>query len=147
MPRFIIKTPVAKTIDQVREGFNLSLFKALKPPVIDLEVKRFDGCKKGDEIHLRVGLGFKMDWVSLISDDDQSSDEWYFIDVGGKLPPPLKKWRHRHRVIKREAGGSTIVDDIHFSSGLLPLDLLIYYPLKIQFMLRSPIYRKVFGKV
>jgi ligand-binding SRPBCC domain-containing protein len=147
MLRFVLTTPVAQDLNQVKEGFNLDLFKALKPPLIGLEVKRFDGCESGDEVHLRVGLGIMMEWVSLIPEHGQSTDEWYFLDIGEKLPPPLKKWRHHHRVLKREDGGSIIVDDISFSSGFLPLDLLMYFPLKFQFKLRAPVYKKIFGRV
>ena len=147
MLRFVLTTPVPQSIDQVKAGFNLELFKALKPPIINLKVERFDGCHKGDEVHLKVGLGLMMDWVSLITEDNQNSQEWYFIDEGDKLPPPLKKWRHRHRVLKREAGGSIIVDDISFSSGLKLLDYLLYFPLKLQFKLRAPVYKKIFGRL
>jgi ligand-binding SRPBCC domain-containing protein len=146
MLRFVLTTPVLKSVDEVKEGFDLSLFKALKPPLINLNVKRFDGCEKGDEVHLEVGLGVMFDWISLIPEHGQSLDEWYFIDCGSQLPPPLKQWRHHHRVLKREAGGSIIVDDISFSSGFKLLDYLLYLPLKAQFMLRAPVYRKVFGR-
>jgi ligand-binding SRPBCC domain-containing protein len=145
MLRFVLSTPVAKSINEVKDGFDLCIFKALKPPLISLDVERFDGCEAGGEIHLRIGLGIKFKWISKIPEHNQNSQEWYFLDIGHQLPPPLRKWRHRHRVVKREAGGSFIVDDISFSSGSLPLDYLLYFPLKFQFMLRAPIYRRVFG--
>lgn len=147
MLRFILTTPVASDISQVKKGFDLSLFKALKPPLIGLDVNRFDGCEKGDEVHLRVGLGLKFDWISIIPEHGENSQEWYFIDLGKTLPPPLKKWRHHHRVLKRELGGSIIVDDISFSTNIKALDCLIYFPLKLQFMLRAPVYKRIFGRV
>lgn len=58
MEKLYFECPVKEPVETVKQGFNEELFKALKPPIIDLIVERFDGCKKGDEVHLKIGLEF-----------------------------------------------------------------------------------------
>jgi ligand-binding SRPBCC domain-containing protein len=146
--KIMIQTAVASDYKTVFEGFNLSLFKALKPPFIQLDVERFDGCETGGEVHLRIGIGpIKQRWVSLITDHGHDENEYYFIDKGEVLPPPLRFWHHRHRIVKRDQQTSLIIDDIDFSSGYKWLDCLLYPALYFQFALRGPIYQKIFGKI
>lgn len=143
--RILIKTPLEQDFDTVFKGFDLELFKALKPPLIQLEVTRFDGCKKGDEVHLKIGLGFfSQKWISHITDHYDTLSEHTFIDEGHILPPPLKDWKHTHRVIKTGTNTCEIHDDIEFSSGYSILDLFMYPALWFQFWLRKPVYKKVF---
>ena len=143
--RILVKTPLSKSYDEVFQGFSLDLFKALKPPVLSLDVNRFDGCQKGDEVHLAVGLGpLKQKWVSHIVEHGDSDKEHYFVDVGHILPPPLKHWRHTHRIIKTSEESCVVHDDIEFSSGLKVLDFFIYPALYVQFWLRIPAYKKFF---
>lgn len=145
MERLIFKSPVTASLTLVKKGFTLDLFKALKPPLVQLEVTRFDGCKKGDEVHLSVGLGFKVKWISHIVEDVENAEEWSFIDVGAKLPFPLKKWHHHHKVIK-VGDSSLIVDDISFSCGNALLDKLMKPILFLQFVGRKKIYQRIFGR-
>ncbi len=127
------------------EGFDLKLFKALKPPLMSLDVERFDGCDPGDEVHLKVGLGpFKSTWVSLITENQESLEETYFVDVGKELPFPLKNWRHIHRVKNIGENVSEIQDDIEYSTGSSVIDVLMYPILYLQFAFRKPVYRKFF---
>ena len=42
--------------------------------------------------------------------------------------------------------GSTIVEDIHFSTNRRWLDVLIFPAMWAQFRLRGPVYRRFFGK-
>jgi ligand-binding SRPBCC domain-containing protein len=145
--RMVFKTLVATDFKTVFEKFDISLFKALKPPLIQLEVERFDGCLKGDQVHLKIGLGpLEQRWVSLITENGSDENQCYFIDEGETLPPPLKCWRHQHRIVKNDEYTSYIIDDIEFSSGLKLLDFLLYPALYFQFALRAPVYRKIFGK-
>lgn len=138
--------PVAASLNQVVEGFNEELFKALKPPLLQLELSRFDGCKIGDEVHLKVGLGLKLPWISLITDQQNGEDFWFFIDEGKQLPPPLKKWKHIHKVQEREKG-SLIVDDIYFTTNNAFLDQIMKPAMSFQFSSRYAVYQKVFGKL
>lgn len=128
------------------EGFNLKLFKALKPPLMSLDVERFDGCNVGDEVHLNVGLGpFKAKWVSLITDNQENENETFFVDEGKYLPFPLKSWKHIHRVVKNDEEVSEIQDDIEYSTGNRALDTLMYPVLYLQFAARKPVYKKFFS--
>lgn len=144
MENLTFRTPVGSSLDKVKEGFNVELFKALKPPLLTLEVARFDGCKEGDEVHLKVGLGLKVEWISLITKDIQTANEWSFIDEGKKLPFPLTAWRHHHRVIK-SGEEAIIIDDINFRCGPNFLTKMMKPLLYLQFVGRAPVYRKVFG--
>ncbi len=146
MKNIIIKTKIEnKTPKELLLLFNEELFKALKPPIINLEVKRFDGCKTGNEVHLAMdvfGL-VNQEWVSLITDHSESFEECYFVDEGKKLPSPLKYWRHRHRLIRINDHTSYVVDDITFSTGNKALDAIIYPVLYGMFSFRIPVYKKL----
>ena len=143
--KIIIKTDINRTIKEVSESFNLKLFKALKPPFVGLEIPRFDGCHKDDEVHLKIKFGFlSQDWVSLITEQNEDENEWYFIDEGYTLPPPLKRWKHRHRVVKTGETSVKIIDDIFYSTNNSLLDFFIYPAMYIQFWLRKPAYKKFF---
>lgn len=143
--RILIKTSLNKNFNFVFENFNVDLFKALKPPLLSLDVKRFDGCEKGDEVHLKVGLGpVKKSWVSHIVENGSNEKEHFFVDVGHIVPPPIKNWRHTHRVLKSSEDSCVIHDDIEFSSGNTFLDYLIYPAMYFQFWLRKPAYKKFF---
>lgn len=142
--KILIKTQVADSHIHVFKKFNKSLFEKLAPPLVQLNVLRFDGCEKGDQVHLEIGLGpLKQKWVSLITEDQQTEEECFFIDEGSILPPPLKSWKHRHRIIKIDENTCEIHDDIDFSTGNQILDLAIYPILYSQFYLRIPTYKKL----
>ena len=142
----LIKTPLERNYLKVLEKFDVELFKALKPPLLDLEVKRFDGCKKGDEVHLEIGLGpLKMNWVSHITEDFIRENECGFIDVGHVLPPPLKSWHHVHRIVSLGDEKCEIQDDITYSSGSALVDKALYPVMYGQFAMRSPVYKRILG--
>ena len=142
----LIKTRLSKNYKEVFKGFDLELFKALKPPLINLNVARFDGCKKGDEVHLEIGIGpLKQKWISHITDDFINEKECTFVDEGHILPPPLKDWKHTHRILNIDENICEIQDDINFSSGNSLLDFFLYPALYAQFALRIPVYKKFFN--
>lgn len=145
MKNIVIKTRIEnKTPPELLELFNEDLFRALKPPSLNLQIVRFDGCKTHDEIHLKLDLfgAFNQEWISLITDHHESFEECYFVDEGKKLPAPLKYWRHRHRLVRINDHASYVVDDITFSTGNKALDLILYPALFSMFSYRIPIYRK-----
>lgn len=141
--RINITTQVNKNFQIVFSQFNESLFLALNPPIMPVTLLRFDGCQKGDEVHIK--LPFKMLWISDIIEFSESDKEIYFIDIGRKLPFPLKKWKHKHRIIFLEEKRTQIIDEISFSTNNWLLDILIYPALWLQFMYRIPIYKKWFS--
>lgn len=143
--KIIIRTDINRTLSEVSQSFNLKLFKALKPPFVDLQIPRFDGCQKDDEVHLKIKFGpLRQDWISLITEQNEDKNEWYFIDEGRVLPPPLKQWKHKHRVMKTGENSVLIIDDIFYSTENRLLDFIIYPPMYIQFWLRKPAYKKFF---
>ncbi|TAE27330.1 MAG: hypothetical protein EAZ91_16330 [Cytophagales bacterium] len=145
--KLLLKTPVRQPLPQVWAGFDRSLFEKLAPPFPPVEVVRFDGCAKGDVVHLRLNfIFFKQDWISDIVDQQATPDEIFFIDQGSKLPFFLRYWHHRHRlVLDPQTGGTVVIDDITFRTPSLLTDWLFYPLMWLQFAYRKPIYRHVFG--
>lgn len=137
--KILISTPIQKNYRDVFAKFNLKLFEALKPPVVNLIVEHFDGCKKGDEVHLKVA-GQK--WVSHITEYFESVDEIYFVDRGVIIPPPLKHWLHVHRIERTGENSCNVIDDIEYSTGNAFIDKLIYPALYAMFSMRRAIYKR-----
>ncbi len=143
--KIYLETEVKGTPAEVFKGFNETLFLKLAPPFPPFKLERFDGCKTGDEVHLKLWAGYKWEnWISIITDDGTSEEEIFFVDEGTKLPPFLSFWKHQHRM-KKSANGTTIIDDIEFQSPAKILDYLLYPVMYAQFAYRGPVYRKVFG--
>ncbi len=143
----ILKTFVEQDIKSVSDAFDKELFIKLKPPGIGLKILRFDGSSKGDTVELELNFGlFKQRWKSIISDSGVTEEEIFFVDEssGKDLPFFLKHWTHRHRLLK-EGNGTTIVDDITFTSPYY-LTAFFYPIIWAQMAFRKPIYRKTFRK-
>ena len=144
--RITIKTHVNAAISEVKEGFTEDLFLSLNPPFPPVKLLQFDGCKQGDKVALELNfLLFKQRWVSGITEDAESGERWHFVDQGTTLPFFLKSWKHTH-IVENATEGSTIIDDINFTTGTMLTDLLFYPALLGQFLYRKPIYKKIFGK-
>ena len=95
-----LQTSVQQPLSTVWAGFDRSLFKRLSPPFPPVTVVRFDGCQRGDIVHLRLNFGlFRSDWISRITDQQTTSGEIYFVDEGEQLPFFLRYWRHHHRLL------------------------------------------------
>lgn len=141
--RIVVSTKVEQNFISVYRGFDRKLFLALKPPLMPMRLLRFDGCKRGDEVHVRLGFG--QEWISLITDFNQTSQQIYFIDEGVKLPAFLKYWKHKHRMVKEDSG-TLIIDDITYQSPYKWLDWVLYPFLKWSFTYRKPIYQRFFKK-
>jgi len=141
-----LTTKVEQDYKTVYKGFDKDLFVALKPPLLPLELRRFDGSKTGDEVHIRLGKGWlSQDWNALIVEDKMTDEEAWFIDEGTTLPFFLKSWRHRHLIVKADSG-ALIVDDITYKTPTWLTDYLLYPLMWLQFAARKPVYRRVFGK-
>lgn len=144
----LIKTIVGQEINNVYEGFDKDLFLKLKPPGLSMKLLRFDGSEKGDIVQLELNfLLFKQKWTSTITKSEKSDDEIYFVDEaeGKELPFFLKKWKHKHRLIK-DGDGTQIIDDIEYKSPF-GFNLVLYPLLYLQMAYRKPIYRKTFRKI
>lgn len=145
--KIYIATEVEENYKTVFARFDEDLFLALKPPLIQLNLTRFDGCLTGDKVEMTLGmLGIKHAWTALIVDQKETSDEIYFVDEGQVIPPPIKTWTHRHGIQKLAESKSLIIDDIEFSTGYKLLDTLMYPIMYLQFWYRKPVYKRYFSK-
>lgn len=142
-----VQTQVASKMAVVVENFNENLFKHLKPPLICVDVLRFDGCKKGDEVHLSLKfLGMKNRWISQITASEKTPEHFTFIDEGVVVPWPLKSWHHTHRVIAQEEG-VFIIDEISYKTPSRLLDIIFFPFFFGQFLLRKPQYKSFFKRM
>lgn len=144
--KITIETWVSAPLHQVADGFNESLFKKLSPPFPPVKLLQFDGSKTGDLVSLELNfIFFKQKWTSEITEDGLSETEFFFVDEGVELPFFLKKWKHRHRIIRQESG-SLIRDEISYAGPNGLLTLVLFPALYLQFLYRKPIYKKLFKR-
>jgi len=144
--KLYFEAEVNSSLIDVKSQFNQDLFLKLKPPFLKLELERFDGCEKGNEVHLKMGVpGLLQTWVSTITDAFQSETVWQFVDEGTVLPPPLSYWRHVHRVETLSQNRCKISDAIEYRCRSAFLEPLMYGPLWLSFSIRPRVYRRFFG--
>ena len=142
--KLYFETIVSGSVKEVFFKFDKELFLQLKPPGVTVDLKRFDGCNKGDEIQLELkSPAGTQEWKGIVTDSFVSEDECYFVDEGVKLPFPLTLWSHRH-TIKNIKGKTTIIDDISFEISPKIMTPVFYPILWSVFKYRGPIYRRIF---
>jgi ligand-binding SRPBCC domain-containing protein len=142
-----ISTVVSLPPEAVWKGFTAELFTALTPPFPPVRLLRFDGSMPQDEVHLELNfIFFKQRWISIISEQQQSTQEIYFVDKGTTLPFFLKTWEHKHRLVAH-GQGTLIIDQISFSSPWWLSELLLFPALYLQFLWRKPIYKRYFKAI
>lgn len=110
-----------------------------------MEITQFTGSKTGDIVALSFTSPIRATWVSKIVEHGQDDAKAYFIDVGTKLPFPLKEWRHEHIVERIDEKTSLIVDDINYSTGYKLIDILLYPFMYLGFYPRKSGYKKYFN--
>lgn len=143
--KLYFEAQVKSSVVEIKKGFNQELFLKLKPPGMVLILERFDGCEKGDEVHLKMGVpGLLQSWVSEITDSNQGDDFWQFIDEGKVLPKPFTYWKHIHRVQRINESESRISDSIQYRCKPGLLEKLLWLPLWLSFSIRPGVYRRVF---
>jgi len=141
----VFETIIESSYLHIKSRFTLDLFLALKPPLVNLDVIRFDGCSTGNEIHLNLTfLHKKQTWVSVITQEKHNDKEWSFIDEGKIMPWPLAKWRHHHRVVSLGDNSSKIIDDITFECMHSWMNVFMYPALWFTFAIRPRRYKKFF---
>lgn len=144
--KFILRTNVAQSLENVKEGFNEDLFSELSPPFPKVKIKQFDGSKKGDIVSLELNfMLFRQNWTSRIVDEGGSDMAYFFIDEGIILPFGLKFWRHKH-TLKSLNAQTQIIDEVEFRSWNGLSSLLLFPILLSQFFYRKPIYKRIFGQ-
>ncbi len=142
-----VSTYIQAPLKIIKDGFTRELFLSLNPPFPKVDLKKFDGCMKGDIVAIELNfLLFRQMWVSEIIEESDKEDSWLFIDKGTELPFFLKTWQHTHRVVQNDSGTSIIHDEITFTTGTLLTDILIFPGLWFQFLYRKPKYRAFFRR-
>ena len=148
MLSYSIFTPIQAPISHVKELFTADLLLRLSPPFPRVSLQRFDGCKKNDNVILVINLLFtKVTWSSLITEDALTTDEWYFIDQGVKMPFGLRYWQHKHRVKKINDVSCEIIDEISFDTRNEFLNYLLFPFLWGMIFYRKPFYQKYLSLV
>jgi ligand-binding SRPBCC domain-containing protein len=143
--KLYFETEINLPFEKVRDHFSKDLFLSLSPDFIPFKLKRYDGCKKGDQVHIELGPGkLAQEWMSLITFDETNASGWSFIDEGKILPWPLSYWKHHHRVDKLSSTSCKIVDDIHYECSPAILTFLIKPFLWSVFAIRPERYKKYF---
>ncbi|MEM7039316.1 MAG: hypothetical protein AAF570_20245 [Bacteroidota bacterium] len=147
--RFQISTKVKGQTREVFAAFDKSLLSRLVPPGMRLKLIQFDEpTRVGGVVHIEVtmfGL-IKQEWYNEITEYQEGDAECWFVDEGVRLPKMLKYWRHKH-LIRAAGEGVEIVDDVTYEGRWKVLGWLLYLPIRLQFVMRKPTYRKVFGKI
>lgn len=141
-----IQTPVNQSVTQVWGQFDEKLLLKLSPPFPPVKLISF-GQKVGEKVTLELNFFIiRYLFVSKITKFYSTVQEIYFIDEGEQLPPFLKYWKHKHRIVKSEVSGSIIIDEIEFRTPTILTDYIFYPILYLQFLYRKPIYKKIFKK-
>lgn len=143
----LITIPVAANLQTVKAGFTESLFKALAPPFPKVDLVHFGGSKAGDKVHVRLHFPLlpAQNWISDITEDAETENQWYFIDRGVELPFFLGFWEHKH-IVTQHTSHTTITEDITFKGPRWLPDFLLYPTLYLQFSARKKVYQRLFGK-
>lgn len=146
MKRILIKTKVRGAPKEIMEGFTKDLLLKLTPPLIDVELTRYDGNALNDEIHIISSIfGSYQSWVNYISDVHESENLIYFTDKAREMPFPLTHWEHTHKVQRLDENFSYIIDDIRYDTANI-ITTNVMYPLLYAFMYyRKPIYMDTFN--
>lgn len=144
--KLILKTRVRSLPETVWQKFDRDLFLRLAPPFPRVKFLRFDGCRLGDMVEIQLHfLIFRQFWISEIIEQRTKPDEITFVDEALALPFFLRRWVHRHRIVRLESG-SEIIDEIEFGSGWFALDWLIYPAMWLQFAYKQLVYRRAFNR-
>ncbi len=147
MTQVEIRTPVAGTPAEVFARFSEELFEALAPRFPKLTVLCYDGNQPGDVVHLKLSFGlWSQEWISKISQLDESPEKIRMVDIGVVLPFPLKTWTHHHRIEANPAGGSWIIDEVHFGTKTKLGDWFMRLQVSGQMKGRRKKYQAYFGR-
>jgi ligand-binding SRPBCC domain-containing protein len=148
MLSYSLSTPIQASVSQVKERFTSDLLLKLSPPFPRVSLDRFDGCTKGDQVILVIHLIFvNVTWSSLITEDQESEKEWYFIDQGVKMPFGLQFWQHKHRVKQTSGEHCEVIDEISFDTNNAFLNYLLFPFLWGMIFYRKPFYKKYLSRI
>lgn len=143
MLSFTLTSPVQAPLSHIKEHFTSDLLINLSPPFPQVSLERFDGCRKADQVILKINLLItQLTWSSIITDEVLADDEWFFVDEGVTMPFGLRFWRHKHRVKEVNPLHSLIIDEISFDTGMTFLNYLLFPFLWGMIFYRKPLYKK-----
>ena len=142
---FSVKTIITNTTKEaVLGGFSSTLFLKIAPPFPKLKLMRYDGCEKGDEVHLQLDFFFyKTNWISVIVESGATETKLYFTDIGTTVPAPIKSWQHRHIIWQKESS-VVIEDNVTYGCGNKLMEAILFIPFYLLFLYRKPIYKRYF---
>lgn len=142
MMQFTFITRVSAQRDQVADQFNEDLLLKLKPPLLTMQLIRYDGQHRGDELKFQVGIGkMTQTWHGAITQHRYTQKHWLFRDEGISLPHPLKTWQHTH-VLKAADQNTLIIDRVKFCGKNAMYTVLLCLPIAIMFLMRKPLYQR-----
>jgi ligand-binding SRPBCC domain-containing protein len=143
MLSYTVFTAIQAPISHVKKEFTEDLLLRLSPPFPKVRIKRFDGCNANDQVELEIDLLFtKLTWSSLITEDQTTPEEWFFIDQGVTMPFGLCFWQHKHRVKKITTETCEVIDEISFDTNNRFLNYLLLPFLWGMIYYRKPFYKK-----
>ena len=142
---FVLQTRGAQPPDEIFPVFGEAAFVAsLAPRMMGLHVDRI-GMALGDEIEVHFsGLGPRGPWVSRIVELVRTGDDIAFVDRSVRLPWPFATFEHHHG-FRHDGNGTTLIDDVRFTTSPALLGPLLRLVLRRSFAYRQPIYRRRFG--
>ncbi len=143
--RIYFKTRVKGNFKTVFKDFDRELFEFLKPKLGKVQIVEFGGSKVGSKVHVRFLSPIKADWISEITEVNQSQSELFFIDQGISLPPGMKNWHHKHSVRFVSENESEVIDDINYQGNNFILSVLLYPALLAGFLPRKWQYKSFFN--
>jgi ligand-binding SRPBCC domain-containing protein len=142
MVEFTFVTQVSVKRSLVAAQFNQDLLLKLKPPLLTMQLIRYDGQYRGDRLSFAVGIGqFTQTWEGEITNHRYTQKNWLFRDEGILLPHPLKTWKHTHALIEKNSG-TLIVDRVRFCGKNHLFTAILIIPIAMMFWMRKPLYKR-----
>lgn len=143
MAQFRIQTPIAASMEHVWAQFDKSLLLKISPPFPKVNIRRFDGCLKGDEVELEINLfGLQILWTSHITESAETPEKIYFIDEGRIVPFGIHTWKHVHSIIATGKDTCLVEDFVTYQTKFTILDYLLFPMLWGMMVYRKPFYQK-----
>ena len=147
MPSYKIQTEIGAAMPFVWSQFNEALLRKISPPFPQVNIKRFDGCNKGDLVILEINLLFtRVIWSSKITYSNQDIHQSTFIDEGITVPFGIKYWKHEHSIIKIDESKCYILDYVTYKTSNIFLDIILFPFLWGMIIYRKPFYKKYLTK-
>lgn len=147
MPVFDFRFQVAAPVEAVSAfHFQQGILKALTPPLVIMQVHRFDPLANGSIGRFTMWMGpIPVRWTA----EHSNVSPLGFTDT--QIAGPMKSWKHTHRFSSIDTDHSEVHEHIEFEHdrGLKGLWSRMLFPrlaLKALFMYRSWVTRRAVGQ-